>query len=292
MDSVILPPRACWLLEVRLSCRRTALAQSLDSLYTRHTHPPPTSRSPPPFPSLVQEGWTLEETPTGALTPPTHTSYTHTHVHMQAYTPAHWLSNSLWLWTLHIPLAYYNSLLSLFSPCFFVYFALNIPNPFFLIFLTLYNILKTPYTISANFSILTFIFISPLTPLAIPLVLAKLCTQAHTRSPQCTVGSVAAQARWTLSTPWDNYPPCLAAPCPLLLLWGEKHTNERGGGCERGREKEDEEVVSFSFYFTKTRAHACSLGSANCTSLPLKLKTQDSPLSSVPALFLSLTHNL
>lgn len=44
--------------------------------------PPP----PPPFPSLFQEGWTLEETPTGALTPP----LTHTYTH--------WLPNLSCLW--------------------------------------------------------------------------------------------------------------------------------------------------------------------------------------------------
>lgn len=71
-------------------------------------HPPP----PSPFPSLVQEGWTLEETPTGAPNPPP--KHTHTH----------WLPNlsCLWLQTmLQTAFVYYSSLFSLFF-CLFIFF--------------------------------------------------------------------------------------------------------------------------------------------------------------------------
>lgn len=76
--------------------------------------------------------------------------------------------------------------------------------------------------------------------------------------------------------------PCSTLP-PVAALRREAHKWTRGG-CERGREKEDEEVVSFSFYFTKTRAHACSLGSANWS---LKHRT---PRSALSLLFFSHSH--
>lgn len=74
------PSRSWWGTSVTPKCNSAAggphRPPSLDSLCTRQTHPP---SSPPPFPSLVQERWTLEETPTGALTPPLHLPFTQTH---------------------------------------------------------------------------------------------------------------------------------------------------------------------------------------------------------------------
>lgn len=114
MDSVIVPRGAYWIVQphwsgTSLQANRTC--PSLDSLYTRHPHPPP---SPPPFPSLVQEGWTLEETPTGALTPP----FTHTYK-----------LSCLWLPMFHTTLVCYNSLFSLFFNCCLCVLFLFLPTP-------------------------------------------------------------------------------------------------------------------------------------------------------------------
>ncbi len=124
--------------EVRLRCRRTALARSLDSLYTRQPHPPP---SPPPFPSLVQEGWTLEETPTGALTPP----FTHTHTDFSNCPACGFV--------FFIPVLCVTSLYFLcFSPvvCLFAYISPNPRNPcLHIFFITIWRIIGC--TLSAVF---------------------------------------------------------------------------------------------------------------------------------------------
>ena len=66
-------------------------------------------------------------------------------------------------------------------------------------------------------------------------------TMTHCRELSCTVS-----ACWALSTPWDNYPPRLAAPCPLLLLWGKRHTN---AGRMWGRSLTFTKTWTYSYYF-------------------------------------------
>lgn len=184
------------LTEVKLHCRRTTLNWTLDSLYMRQPHPPP---SAPLFPFLVQEGWTLEEIPTGALTPPSHT---HTHTDFICF--------------ILLVLYYFPSFFIYISPWihhfrFFYYFEDYRGHRFSYFCFTLFCYQSYSLSQSIDFCLSVAWPEPSLTPM----------TMTHCRKQSCTLS-----ACWVFSTPWDIHPPHLTAlctnKCRMNIKKGEK----------------------------------------------------------------------
>lgn len=179
----------------------------------RDSPPPPL----PPFPSLVQEGWTLKETPTGALTPPT----THTYTDIPT-CPACGFKLLMSVTILHF--FYFSSVL----------FAYIVPESIWIHFYAKHRRIH-PCSVCSLSLIMHFSWNLLFLVLASRVFTCLSPWPSTLHTPQWhTAGSRAAQYHPAeLSTPWDNYPPLHPAPCCCF----EARATQMQRECEE--EKED-----------------------------------------------------